>query len=272
MTDMLLPEAFFEVLTQCRELLQGSPETISVDVALAIADVVQASSVLSHTVHTDGRPTIEALLQQLLALQTRFDDLEDALHHAYPYEVHQGHHPPIALFRGKWHAYAEIWAARIWNHYRWARIILNEMLIKATTEYPISGARFLSPARRDQGLATIKRMAEDTLISTPSHWHHPVLDSKTAKMFGAPGQGGSGAAGIPTLMWHLKTAGCAMGVSRELWSWSYETMQVVWKEMGMQHAIAIAGVMEKERAMQEKEMMMLNKMQVKIEELGDDES
>lgn len=268
MTDMLLPEAFFEVLDHCRELLEGSHEAVCVDVALAIAEVVQVSSVLAKIIHTDGRPPIEALLQQLVALQTKFGHLEDALHEAYPFEVNESDQPPSALFRQKWHAYTEIWAARIWNHYRWACIVLNEMLVKCTTEYPISSKRFISAVHKEKGLVTIRRMAEDTLTSTPSHWHHPILDSSTARVFEAPGQGGSGAAGIPTLMWHLKIAGCAQGVPQELWDWSFETMQVVWKEMGMQHAVAIADVMEKERAMREKEMRI--KTQVKIEELADD--
>lgn len=265
---MLLPEAFFEVLDHCRELLEGSHETVCVDVALAIAEVVQVSSVLSKIIHIDGRAPIEALLQQLVTLQTRFDHLEDALHESYPYEVNEGDHPPSALFRQKWHAYTEIWAARIWNHYRWACIVLNEMLVKSMTDYPISSKRFISAVQKDRGLVTIRRMAEDMLISTPSHWHHPIIDSKMARVFEAPGQGGSGAAGIPTLLWHLKIAGCAQDVPQEFWEWSYEILQVVWKEMGMQHAIAIAGVMEKERAMHEKEMM--TKTHVKIEELADD--
>ncbi len=268
MTDTLLPAAFFEVLDKCTELLEGSDEKICVDVALAIAEVVQLSSVLSKIIHSDGRATIEAILRQLLALQTKFHSLEESLFDAYPFQENQGDYPPSAIFRGRWHAYREIWAARIWNHYRWARILVNEMLIKATVKYPISGKRLVSAAHEERGLATIKRMAEDILISTPSHWHHPALDSKTARLFGAPGQGGSGAAGVPTHMWHLKIAGNALGVPQDLWDWSYGIMQVVWKDMGMQHAIAIAGVMENERAIREKEMKTTT--QIKIEELAEE--
>lgn len=273
MTDMFLPSAFFEVLNHCKELLEGSPEVISVEVALATADVVRLSSALHKTAYADGREPISAVLQELLALQDKFDRMEDFLHEAYPFREHQGSdHPPSALFRGRWHTYGEIWAARIWNHYRWARIVLSEMVVRSMVDYPVSGRRFFSAAHCARTLATIQRMAEDTLVSTPAHWHHPVLDKVAARKLGAPGQGGSGAAGVPTLMWHLKIAGCATGVSQELWDWSYAVMQVVWRDMGMQHAIAIADVMEKERAALGTDTRTAHTPQVKVEveELADD--
>ena len=274
MTDMFLPSAFFEVLNHCKELLADSPEVISVEVALATADVVRLSSALHKTAYADGCEPIDALLQELLALQAKFDQMEEYLHDAYPFRENRGpDYPTSAVFRGRWHIYGEIWAARIWNHYRWARVVLTEMVIKSMVDFPVSSRRFFSGVHRARSLATIRRMAEDTLVSTPSHWHHPVLDKKAARSLGAPGQGGSGAAGVPTLMWHLKIAGCATGVPQEFWDWAYAIMQVVWKDMGMQHAVAIADVMEKERAALETDVKdaATATSYVKVEEVAGDD-
>ena len=273
MTDMFLPSAFFEVLNHCKELLADSPEVISVEVGLATADVVRLSSAMHKTTYTDGREPIGSLLQELLALQAKFDNMEENLYDAYPFQENRGpDYPAAAVFHGRWHIYGEIWAARIWNHFRWARIILSEMVIKSLTDFPISSRRFFSAMDRARTLATIRRMAEDTLVSTPAHWHHPVLDKKVARSLGAPGQGGSGAAGIPTLMWHLKIAGCATGVPQEFWDWAHAVMQVVWRDMGMQHAVAIADVMEKERAALGADTEPATTTHVKVEEVTDEDA
>ncbi|RYP23728.1 hypothetical protein DL767_008742 [Monosporascus sp. MG133] len=263
MTATPMPLAFFEVLGRCGELLEGTPDKICVDVALAIAEACRLSAQMNQTAYTDGRAPVEALLQQLVALQAILDLLEDRLHEPYPFQENQSDYDPAVLFRGRWHSYGGIWSARIWNHFRWARILLNDMLLKSTIEYPISSGRFITAAHKDRCFAISRRMAEDILISTPSHWHHPRLDREMARTFGAHAQGGARGLGIPPLLWHLKVAGSARGVSPELWKWSYETIQVVWKDMGMQHALAIANIMESERAIKEKNVVT---RKIKVEE------
>ncbi|RYO92597.1 hypothetical protein DL764_008104 [Monosporascus ibericus] len=263
----LMPPASFEVLSRCGELLEGTPDKICVDVALAIAEACQLSAQMNRTAYTDGRARVETLLQQLVALQSILDLLEDGLHELYPFQENQEDYDPAVLFRGRWHSYEGVWSARIWNHFRWARILLNEMLLKSTIEYPISSGRFITAAQNDRCFAISRRMAEDILISTPSHWHHPRLDRETARRFEAPIQSGAGALGVPPLLWHLKVAGSARGVSHELWKWSYETIQVVWKDMGMQHAIAIANIMESERGVQGKNVVA---RKIKVEETAVD--
>ncbi|KAK8034769.1 hypothetical protein PG993_009764 [Apiospora rasikravindrae] len=156
--------------------------------------------------------------------------------------------PQEAVFQGKYHAYSEIWGARLWNHLRWARILVIQKLLDVNNECPISGSVMLPKPRRDQCYSTAVRMAEDTITSTPSHWHHPMLDQASAKKFAAGGKGGSGGVGLPALLWHLKIAGCAPGVPPEYWDWTYNLIQVVWKNMGMHHALALAEVMEGHRA------------------------
>jgi hypothetical protein len=195
----------------------------------------------------DDQPETDDMIQRLLALETVFDRVEPQLQAAYPFFEHQEDQPSLVIFRGKWHSYTEIWGARIWNHFRWARLLLGENMINFTIQYPRSSASYISPPHKVQCYSTIERIAEETLISTPSHWHHPMLDDASARKYEAPGQGGAGAAALPSLLWHLKIAGCAPNVPPEFWDWAYDILQVVWKSMGMQHALALAEVMVEHR-------------------------
>ncbi|KAI0555039.1 hypothetical protein F4679DRAFT_570364 [Xylaria curta] len=247
MTDTPLPPGFFECLKLCKMLLQDCIESCAVDLAFATARLLQLLLTADRTTSLDDQQETDNLIQQFLAVESVFERIERQLRAAYPFVENRSDQPSPALFRSKWHSYSEIWGARIWNHYRWARILLGEYIIRFTIEYPRSSARYISPPQKVQCYATIERIAEEMLVSTPSHWHHPVLDDAAARKYEAPGQGGAGAAGLPTLLWHLKVSGCAPNVPPEFWDWAYDILQVVWKNMGMQHAQALAEVMEEHR-------------------------
>ncbi|KAI1384710.1 uncharacterized protein F4822DRAFT_371199 [Hypoxylon trugodes] len=247
MTDTPLPAGFFETLKFCKQLMQGVLEVCSVDLALAIARYLQLSATAEHTVLTDGRPTTDGLIQQFVVLENAFDRLEGRLLEAFPFTQNQGEYPPEAVFRGKWHKYNGVWSGRIWNHYRWARILTNQKLVKLFADCPISSNKTVPVAQRTKCYATIERLAEDILISTPSHWHHPMLDPETTRAFEPGGFGNSGAVGLPSHLWHLCTAGCAPNVPPEFWDWAYNVLQVIWRQMGMQHALALSEVMVEQR-------------------------
>lgn len=256
MTDTPLPPGFFECLKLCKALLQNCNEACAVDLAFTISRLLQMLLAVDRATLVDNRPETDELIQQFVLIETVFDRIEYQLQAAYPFVEHQSSQPSPALFRGKWHRYSEIWGARIWNHYRWARLLLGEYIIKFTVDYPRSSARYIPPPRRVQCYSTIERMARDTLVSTPSHWHHPALDEATAVLYEAPGQGGAGAAGLPSLLWHLKMSGCAPNVPPDFWDWAYDILQVVWKNMGMQHAQALAEVMEEHRKTLQEEVIV----------------
>ncbi|KAI0598558.1 hypothetical protein F4775DRAFT_177098 [Biscogniauxia sp. FL1348] len=252
-TDTPLPPAFFECLKICKNLLRDAPEACSTDLALLIARLMQLSDITKHTVLVDEQPATDDLLQQFLLLDSSFDELEPRLFKAYPYTVHRGgNFPREAVFRGKWHTYTEIWGARLWNHYRWARVLLSGEVIQLMGKYPRSSGRHVPPVRRVRCYAVAEQMAEDTLVSTPTHWHHPVLDAEAARRFETVGKTGGGSVGLPTLLWQLVIAGCAPNAGPELWNWVHETLQVVWKAMGMHHALSLAEYMVEHRNKLEK--------------------
>ncbi|KAI2639667.1 hypothetical protein GGS26DRAFT_277816 [Hypomontagnella submonticulosa] len=265
MTDTPLPSGFFDTLKFCKQMMHGLPEVCSVDLALAIARYLQLSSMAEHTVLTDGRPTTDNIIRQFLILDNAFESLESRLFKVFPYTENQGEYPPEAIFRGKWQLYKGVWSARIWNHYRWARILTIQRLVKFFATCPMSSNKIIPGTRRTKCYATIERLAEDILISVPAHWHHPVLDPEVTREFEPGGYGNSGAVGVPTLLWHLTTAGCAPNVPLEFWSWSYNVLLVVWKQLGMRHAKSLSEMMEEHRVKLDKEV---TEQIVKLEEEG----
>jgi hypothetical protein len=253
-TDSPLPAQFFEVLAVVRNILPAE-EHCTCDLAIAIAKTLQILTQSNSSLLLDADPGTEKVIQQLLRMDVVMGSLEHRLLVSLPFTIEKApkDYPLEAFFKGKFHRYIEIEAARLWNHLRWARILVVQRLIGMKKEFPHSYSYIVLPSQTDDFYSTAHRMALDIITSTPSHWHHPILSDSQARGIAAVGKGGTGAAGLPGLLWHLKIAGCAPGVPTEFWDWSYGIAQVVWKTMGMQHAIALAEVMEGHRAGMEKE-------------------
>lgn len=154
--------------------------------------------------------------------------------------------PPECAFGNRYHVYRRGMAsARIWNHYRWARILVNRTVLELTDH-----TQPLDLRDRDGRLETIRRMAEDILVSVPTHYRHPRLTRAQRDMIdrtcqlqgpgGGPG-GGIGAAGVPGLMAQLEVAGSAPGVPREYGEWAHQVMETVFADTGMVQAQRLAG-------------------------------
>lgn len=138
--------------------------------------------------------------------------------------------------------------ARIWNYYRWARILVNQMILDLAAKNPTSSHSLINLAATKDRLDTVRLLSRDILASTPSHWRHPLLGDKTPLPVQQQGGAGAGAAGIPVLLFHLKVAGCAPGVPLEYWQWSYGVIECIWGDMGMQHAKSMMDAMAVHRA------------------------
>jgi hypothetical protein len=158
----------------------------------------------------------------------------------WAFSTEEGPFPPESAFRGRYHVYMNgMWSARVWNHYRWARIIVNQTILGLDDKS--RGLDF-----RDRHLETIRRMADDLLVSLPTHFRHPrltrahrdLLDRTCILPPGTPG--GVSSAGIPNLMMQLQVAGCAPGVPSEYGEWALGVLETVWSETGMLQAQILA--------------------------------
>ncbi|KAK1968066.1 hypothetical protein LY78DRAFT_655604 [Colletotrichum sublineola] len=233
---MPMPPDFYDWVSYGSRL-QMSFDRPSTDLAVLIARFVEISSIIHNHVISDGKPKTANVLQQLLDLDSDMASWETALEGDWLYQTsHASHLPPKAVFGGEYHKYHDVWTARIWNYYRWARVLVNQNVLDLADKNPISSLSLVSAAARDNFLANIRRLARDTLVSAPTHWRHPSLDGQAQIKVESPGGGGAGSAGLPALLFHLKVAGCAPGVPREYWEWALGVIQTIWGDMGMLHA------------------------------------
>lgn len=206
-----------------------------------IARFIEVSSFVRFSAFRDGNSATNSMLQQLIDIDEEFGDWENSLDGLWCYKTERAPHlPPAAVFEGEYHDYHDMWVARMWNHYRWSRILLNQLILDMSSKNTVSGQQLLISAEgRRECLKTIRRLARDILASTPSHWRHPLLGDSAAIPVQQNGVAGAGAAGIPVLLFQLQVAACAHGVLPEYWNWAYSVLECIWGDMGMKQAKAI---------------------------------
>ncbi|KAF6804653.1 White-opaque regulator 1-like protein 2 [Colletotrichum sojae] len=233
---MPIPQDFYDWVSYGSQL-QMPFDRPSTDLAIIIASFVEISSFVHNHVISDGKPKTVHIMQRLLDLEIALAGWAAGLTGEWEYRViHAAHLPPKAVFQGQYHKYHDVWTARIWNYYRWARILVIQTLLDLANQNPSSSLSLLSAFSREKFLKTIQELSKDILVSAPTHWRHPILDETAQVTVESPGGGGAGSAGLPALLFHLKVAGCAPGVPKVYWEWSMAVIQTIWGDMGMLHA------------------------------------
>lgn len=215
---------------------------------LLIVRTLEVSSTIQNKLLIDGRPQTEDILLQLLVLDVEFEQWASHLLPSWDFMLgYDKSLPSTAVYRGYFHVYPDIWIARMWGHYRWAHVLVNEMIVKFVDRFPETSLPHVSASRQKRSLGTCLRLARDIVVSTPSHWRHPHLDYETRSVISSKGYSGAGAAGVPAMLHHLRVAVCAPGVPKEMFDWAYNLIQSVWANMGMLHARFILDMMDNHR-------------------------
>lgn len=200
-----------------------------------VADFLQVSAYVQTHILIDGRPMTTSTLRKLIELDAEFVKWEQSLDGVWLYKTVKAKHlSPAAIFDGEYHIYYDMWAARMWAHYRWARILINQTIVEFVNNSPISSLSLVSAKDLEHRLHLIQTIARDVLVSTPSHWRHPHLEEKVSVI--QSGGAGSGSAGLPVVLFQLKVATSAPGVPERYWEWAYSVMGSMWSDLGMLHA------------------------------------
>ncbi|CAK7213371.1 hypothetical protein SCUCBS95973_001781 [Sporothrix curviconia] len=263
---------------------------------LTLIDFINLSAYVHHQVLIDGRPDMVDHIVQALQLEARLISWELGISEKglWKYDICETTRlPPEACYKGRFHRYSDISTARIWGYYRWARILLNEMLLEFIEKCPLSVAGALTQLKMDnakssgmaifetsgadtrdtgaeateklrrKALKVIQKCAEDTFISTPVYWRHPSIPLEDYSTVATPapiyGQnGGTGVAGLMPTLFHLYIAACAPGVPEEDWNWVLAMIDTVWAFLGLRQARTLADKMRAHREALKRQEMGLN--------------
>jgi hypothetical protein len=223
-------------------------EKPATDLTLLLMRLVDLTATIRVSGLADGGEAVY-VLGELLQMEDELALWESQIKGHWVFQTLSGDFPPAACFKGRYHIYSDNWTSRVWNFYRWARLMVCSALLDMLgpgSGYPIAlASRGLSneAARAAQEAAvreTAMRIAEDTLVSVPSHWKHPSLNAAQREKLRVVGYAGTGAVGVPGLLFHIDVAASLVGVPKEWSDWSVALLDAVWSDMGMAHARRIA--------------------------------
>lgn len=246
---MALPSKFFDWIRDGASSGFLPPdEQPGVDLILILARFVQLHAKAQSTVFTDGQEAAATVMRQLIELDLALSGWEVSQEGKWRYEVHKDESlPPEGVYQQTYHRYTDVWTSRIWNHYRWGRILTNQLLLNMVEKYPTTAAGVISLGQQDAHHDTIRRLAVDILTSVPTHYKHPKLTWEHLDICQTHGGAGAGAVGIPHLLFHLQVAACAPGVTYDMWKWAVDLMETTWSDLGMLHAKSLAEESKKHR-------------------------
>jgi hypothetical protein len=141
-------------------------------------------------------------------------------------------------FNGTYHIYSDPWICRMWDHYRWMRILVHELILSylpSPRECILRSTddQFLEIQDQQQAsasLSIISSLATDICTSIASTLYRlapqpPCMSGSTP---GPPRVGG-----IFMVLWTLRIAGGAMGVPAELHRWAVQVLERIGSTMGI---------------------------------------
>lgn len=222
-------------------------ELSSAELLLILCCFLRLSASLHGQPPTSDSPRTTKLMSNAMMIEEKLAAWEEQNRQAggpWAYTTEEAALSPECAFGNRYQVYMKgMPSARIWNHYRWARILVNQTLIELGDM-----TQTLDPRDRDRHLETIRRMVDDLLVSVPTHYRHPRLTQAQRAMIDRTckirntglGTGGIGAAGLASLTVQLKVAGKAAGVPREYRQWAHRMLETVWCETGMLQAKMLA--------------------------------
>jgi len=248
MAEGILPPTFLEFITLSRSMASAD-DMPAAELINIVSRFVQLSAVVRSRLLKDGQPEACGIIRQALEIEVQLDTWEGRQQGVWAFteeRADRGFFPPGTVFEDSFHTYANMWTARVWTNYRFARILVNQLLLESVDRFPLSSLHLFKAAQQRRSYDVIKRIARDTLVSIPTHYRHPGLDHTHREYFDkTKGGAGIGAAQIPTLLFQIKVAGAAPGVPHKSWAWALAMLRTMWADTGMLQAKRLSDLLAK---------------------------
>lgn len=113
--------------------------------------------------------------------------------------------------------------ARVYSNYRWARILINELIWLNISK--LSSFSVGNELQQRRSLEVISKMATDICCSVSSHFRrHNIVNFRTKKV--------PPISAVFLLLFPLAVAAGAVGVSEELHNWAIKVLFIIGNTMG----------------------------------------
>lgn len=202
----------------CGSLRQG-------DSALGpLAETITRFVDLHASIELGEESDASAIIRNALLLEADLEEWRATLPPSWIYttEISLESEGTFKGFNGQYHLYDSHWVAKMWDHYRWTRILVHELILKHLALLPSTLAEKYEQQKRS--LIIISHLASDICSSAWSQLNLPDLSTPRA----APQL-----TGVFMLLWPLRIAGSAMGVSDALHEWVIQVLENIGLIMGI---------------------------------------
>ncbi|KAJ5205256.1 Chondroitin AC/alginate lyase [Penicillium cf. griseofulvum] len=140
-------------------------------------------------------------------------------------------------FRGQYHVYKNMWVSKVLNHYRWARLLVNETIVSLISRMARPTANDI--IQRQKALNTIACMAIDICVGAASQEaiseQGDTEDSPPIPLLN----------GIFMLIFQLGVAGGAAGTPDEVHDWVVGTLERIGYTRGIRRALEMIPQLKK---------------------------
>lgn len=230
-----VPEGFSEWSRYCRDF--QCPRDYP---AASLVGIVSRFINLHASIRGENLSNSDIIIREALLCEAELDHWEKRLPAHWEYSTVSSRDTKSSMFNGpgQSYIYRDLWIGRILDHYRWTRVLVNELLLRHIE-------RLASPspgydAQRRKSLAIIYKMASDICISVSSHsCCHSIQPSKIGFV--------PAASGIFLLLFTLAVAGSAVGVPEELYNWVIKLLENIGRMAGIQQALILARMIKIQR-------------------------
>ncbi|KAJ6177778.1 Chondroitin AC/alginate lyase [Penicillium mononematosum] len=223
---------FFSKRVVTPDLLSWSPDLIpsaspeilpGVDLIDILVRLAKFDAYLHHK-----KPDARAVVDSALFFEDELHKWETQLPADWSFTVKESN-TCEHTFRGQYHVYRDMWVSRVFNHYRWARLLVNETILSQISKMARPTPNDV--IQRQQALDMISCMAIDICAGVASQEaisvqgvaedpsHIPLLNGTFMLLF--PLGVAGGAAGTPDevhdwVVGTLERIGCTTGIRRAL--------------------------------------------------------
>jgi hypothetical protein len=142
------------------------------------------------------------------------------------------------VYKGQMHVYHDLWTSRVYNNYRWTRLLVNELLIVYLSELEMHTNEATSQKLRS--LEIVNQLAEELCTSVSAQFDRYTLQQACNKQIPPM-------SGCFLLLFPLAVAGSGIGVSEELHLWTIQMLEVFGNQMGISQALDMIPIMKVQR-------------------------
>lgn len=172
----------------------------------------------------------EAIIRSALICEAELEQWEQLLPDEWRPKITFPVESEPSMYKDYYKAYRDLWTARIWGHYHWARILINEIILVQFNN--LEWHMLDQQLQRDRCLQTISRIALDICNSVPSQFF------RHSTWYGG-GDRVPQMTGVFLLLFPLAVAGGASGVPDDLHHWVVKLLEQIGRQMGVRLALAL---------------------------------